>query len=195
MRSNCILSFFLLINSTIYTQEKDLFRNSLFLNLKAGYHTGFKPDQNNGFPGGFAWDAALSYGINNFLAIGVNLESWNKKDIYRPHKGNENISAISYGINFRFKKSIFKGSVLYLGAGLGNYSISRKYSIPGNDNQMNYLSLFLLFGTDIKVYRNLFLTAECNLTGLIGGIDYGGNKSDPAIINFKIGPAFLFNLP
>lgn len=194
MKSKSIFLFVIILNSIIFSQVKEPIKNSFLLSLKAGYHTEYNPEQNNGFPGGFVWDAAFSYGINNFLTIGVNLEGWNKKNIYKPHIGNEDISAIAYSINCKYWKSIFKSLDLYLGAGFGSYSIKRKYSIPGNDKQENYLNLFILFGTDIWVYKNFFISAECNLTGLIGGIDYGGNKSDPAFINYKVGPTFFIQL-
>lgn len=194
LKTRYIFLFAVVLNSIIFSQQDEEFKNSILINSKAGYHSGFQSDMEYGFPGGFVWDAGLQFAFSNSFIVGFNLELWNKNNISRPYKGEEDISAISYSINYRFRKSIFKIADLYIGAGLGNYSISRKYSNPRNDNQKNNVTLFLLFGANVKVYKNIFLTTECNLTGMIGRLDYGGGNPSPAFSSIKIGPTFLFKL-
>lgn len=172
-----------------------MFKSCLILNFKTGYHTGYKSDQNDGFPGGLIFDGSFSYGLTKLMLIGVNLEFWNKKNVYKPNIKGLDIYAFGYGLNCILRKSFFKILNIYFGAGVGNYSINRKNDVPGENIKKNYLNLYLIFGSDIKVYKNLFLTADCNLTGLLGEIDFGGNKSNPAFISFKIGPTFLFKIP
>ncbi len=118
------------LNSIVFSQQDLDFKNCILVSSKAGYHSGFKPDRDNGFPGGFIWDASISFGLSNSFIVGLKMELWNKNNISRPYNREEDISAVSYSINFRFRKSIFKIADLYIGAGLGNYSISRKYSNP-----------------------------------------------------------------
>ncbi len=192
LKTKYIFLFAVVLNSIIFSQQDEQFKYSILISSKAGYHSGFKPDRDYGFPGGFVWDAGLQLVFSNSFIVGFNLELWNKNNISRPYKGDEDISAISYSVNYRFRKSIFKIADLYIGAGLGNYSISRKYSNPLHDNQISNFAVFLLFGTNVKVYKNLFVTAECNLTGLIDGIDYGGGEPSPTFSSIKIGPTFLF---
>ncbi len=192
LKTKYIFLFAVVLNSIIFSQQDEQFKYSILISSKAGYHSGFKPDRDYGFPGGFVWDAGLQLVFSNSFIVGFNLELWNKNNISRPYKGDEDISAISYSVNYRFRKSIFKIADLYIGAGLGNYSISRKYSNPRNDNNKNSFTVFLLIGTNVKVYKNLFVTAGCNLTGLIDGIDYGGGEPSPTFSSIKIGPTFLF---
>lgn len=194
LKTKYIFLFAVVLNSIIFSQQEEEFKNSILISSKAGYHSGFQSDMEYGFPGGFVWDASLSFAASNSIIVGFKIELWNKNNIYRPIKGEEDISAISYSLNFRFRKSIFKIADLYIGAGLGNYIISRKYINPRNNNQKDSFTLFLLFGTNVKVYKNLFLTAECNVAGMIGKLDYGGGEPSPTFSSIKIGPTFLFKL-
>lgn len=198
-----ILSFVLLfVTLPIFSQgKKDLtFEKSILFSLKPGYHTKFKSNYDNGLPDGFVFDAAFSYGVNKFMTIGANLEFWNKKNAYKPDISDvtaQDISAIGFGANLQLRKSIFNILNLYFGVGLGNYSITRKYFYREYYTEIedNYLSLFALFGIDIILHKNLFLSGECYLMGFIGKIDFGGGEPAPKFMNIKIGPTFFFKLP
>lgn len=197
-----ILSFVLLfVTLPIFSQEKkDLtFEKSIMFSLKPGYHTEFRSSYDNGFPGGFVFDASFSYGLNKFMTIGVNIEFWNKKNVRSTDPlgttNSNDISAIGFGGNIQLRKSVFNILNFYFGAGLGNYSFKRTTLSSGfnSSTEKNYLSLFALFGTDIMLHKNIFLTGECVLY-LCLGLDFGG-PPPPKFMNIKVGPTFFFKLP
>jgi len=161
----------------------------LQLTLRMGYHTGFKPEQDNGFTGGIVYDVNACSEIITGMYAGFGIEYGTGKDLNYSAPGYNEIYERDYKFSgFKIEIGGVAGSKpfkLHIGAGLGRYSVNT--SSKQGTNTRGYFNLNVKIELDYFIFKNFLLNGEVSYYSLINFIE------NASIFNFKIGPKFLLN--
>lgn len=196
----CVILCLIFIDGALLTQGKqDSYSGNLLLSVKAGYHTSYRINMDEGFPDGLIFGGSMSVGAGKHILIGFNFEYWKRKNVaVNPSLTditvNKNYNGVGYRFFVQYRRTLFKELDLYADAGLGQYQISYNYMSGStyNADKNSYLITGVSIGAGLKLAGFLILNAELSHSGLVN-FSLDGSTS-ARITSFKFGPTLFFKM-